>query len=186
MPVLQPSPINIQTDEWKEARPHLMRALNYLIKDIYEWIANIQGLGSLPSTSFAVHTHQSAEQGGDMPGADLTAAQVVYLQTLSGLMLVTAIESITGSQAKVDTHAGAADPHAAYQKESEKDGANGYAGLNASSRTTKGTDTTDDLIIDLAAKGLVLKDTQGSPHYWRVTIDNAGNLVISDLGVTKP
>lgn len=31
------------------------------------------------------------------------------------------------------THAGAADPHTGYQKESEKDAANGYAGLSASS-----------------------------------------------------
>lgn len=67
-----------------------------------------------------------------------------------------------------------------------KDAANGYAGLNASSRTTKGIDTTDDLIVDLATKGLVLKDTQGTPHYWRVTINTSGALVTSDLGTTKP
>lgn len=67
-----------------------------------------------------------------------------------------------------------------------KDAASGYAGLNASSRTTKGVDTTDDVIIDLATKGLVLKDTQGTPHYWRVTISNIGALVTTDLGTTKP
>lgn len=67
-----------------------------------------------------------------------------------------------------------------------KNTANGYAGLNASSRVTKGTDTTDDLIIDLATKGLVLKDTQGTPHYWRLTISNVGALVTTDLGTTKP
>lgn len=67
-----------------------------------------------------------------------------------------------------------------------KNAISGYAGLNASSRITKGADTTDDLIIDLATKGLVLKDTQGTPHYWRITINNAGALVISDLGTTKP
>jgi predicted phage tail protein len=78
------------------------------------------------------------------------------------------------------------DDHTQYQKESEKDAVSGYAGLNASSRTTKGVDTTDDLIIDLAAKGLVLKDTQGTPHYWRVTIDDIGSLVTTDLGTVKP
>lgn len=67
-----------------------------------------------------------------------------------------------------------------------KDSASGYAGLNASSRVTKGVDTTDDVIIDLATKGLVLKDTQGTPHYWRVTIDNTGVLQTADLGTTKP
>jgi hypothetical protein len=69
---------------------------------------------------------------------------------------------------------------------SAKDAASGYAGLNADSRITKGVDTTDDLIVDDATSGLVLKDTQGTPHYWRVTVNNTGTLVVSDLGTTKP
>ncbi len=84
------------------------------------------------------------------------------------------------------THVADSDPHTQYQKESERDAASGYAGLNAASRTTKGVDTTDDVIIDLATKGLVLKDTQGTPHYWRLTISTLGVLVITDLGTTKP
>lgn len=72
------------------------------------------------------------------------------------------------------------------QNTSGKNAANGYAGLNASSRITKGVDTTDDVIVDLATKGLVLKDTQGTPHYWRVTISTIGALVTTDLGTTKP
>lgn len=67
-----------------------------------------------------------------------------------------------------------------------KDAANGYAGLNAVSRITKGAITTDDLIVDSATKGLVLKDTQGTPHYWRITIDNTGALVSTDLGTSAP
>jgi hypothetical protein len=47
-------------------------------------------------------------------------------------------------------------------------------------------DIEGDVIVDDATKGLVLKDTQGTPHYWRVTIDNTGTLVITDLGTTKP
>jgi hypothetical protein len=54
------------------------------------------------------------------------------------------------------------------------------------SRMNLGVDATDDIIIDLATKGLVLKDTAGTPHYWRITIDTAGTLVITDLGTTKP
>lgn len=69
---------------------------------------------------------------------------------------------------------------------SEKDDPSGYAGLNAASRITKGVDTTDDVIIDLATKGLVLKDAAGTPHYWRVTINTVGALVTTDLGTTKP
>lgn len=72
------------------------------------------------------------------------------------------------------------------QSRSEKNNANGYAGLNAVSRTTKGTDTTDDVIIDLATKGLVLKDTAGTPHYWRITVSTLGVLTATDLGTTKP
>ena len=51
---------------------------------------------------------------------------------------------------------------------------------------TEGLDTTGDVIIDLATKGLVLKDTQATPHYWRITISIAGVLVITDLGTVKP
>lgn len=78
------------------------------------------------------------------------------------------------------------DDHTQYQLESEKDAVSGYAGLNASSRTTKGVDTTDDVIVDLATKGLVLKDTQGTPHYWRVTVSTLGVLTTADLGTVKP
>lgn len=87
----------------------------------------------------------------------------------------------------IDDHNSAADPHTGYQKESEKDAVSGYAGLNASSRVTKGTDTQDDVIIDLAAKGLVIKDAQATPHYWRIGIDHTGpTLTMTDLGTSKP
>jgi len=78
------------------------------------------------------------------------------------------------------------DDHPQYQKESEKDAASGYAGLSAASRITKGVDTTDDVIIDLATKGLVLKDVADPPHYWRVSVNVLGALVTADLGHTKP
>lgn len=84
------------------------------------------------------------------------------------------------------SHVGAADPHTQYQKESEKDQASGYAGLSAASRTTKGVIATDDLIVDLASKGLVLKDTQATPHYWRVTVSTVGVLSTADLGTSAP
>jgi hypothetical protein len=60
-----------------------------------------------------------------------------------------------------------------------------YTALSGT-RTNKGVDTTDDVIVDDATNGLVLKDTQGTPHYWRVTVNNTGTLVITDLGTTKP
>ena len=46
MPGLQPIPLNITGEEWKDAKPQLLRALNYLIKDMYDWIGRIQGVES--------------------------------------------------------------------------------------------------------------------------------------------
>lgn len=46
--------------------------------------------------------------------------------------------------------------------------------------------STLDLVMDDGTKGLVLKDTQGTPHYWRVTVSNIGTLVITDIGTTAP
>lgn len=70
------------------------------------------------------------------------------------------------------------------QVDTEKDAANGYAGLNSDSRTRKGVDTDDDLIVDLTTKGLVLKSP--NDHYWRMTIDDLGVVTFDDLGTTKP
>jgi len=70
--------------------------------------------------------------------------------------------------------------------QSNKDSVSGYAGLNGVSRVTKGIDTTDDIIIDSSTTGLVLKDSAGTPHYWRITVTSAGVLTITDIGTTKP
>lgn len=56
----------------------------------------------------------------------------------------------------------------------------------AGARTLKGVLATDDVIIDLAAKGLVLKDTQATPHYWRVSVSVLGVLTTTDLGTALP
>lgn len=41
-----------------------------------------------------------------------------------------------------------------------------------------------DITIEDSAKGLILKDTQGTPHYWRIQVDNTGNLTTTDLGTS--
>ncbi len=105
----------------------------------------------------------------------------------SGTQLASTISDFnTASDARVAIHAGLADPHTGYQLESQREAASGYAGLNAATRTVRGVDATDDIIVDLATKGLVLKDTQGTPHYWRLTVTGLGLLVTADLGTTKP
>lgn len=106
------------------------------------------------------------------------------------------ISAITGLQAALDAKSATGHAHvtadvtgldsslAAKQITSEKDAASGYAGLNASSRITKGVDSTDDLIVDSSSKGLILKDSSG--HYWRLSLSVLGVLATTDLGTTKP
>lgn len=90
------------------------------------------------------------------------------------------------SAAALAAHVAAADPHTGYQKESEKDQPAGYAGLNANSRTTAGVITTDDLIVNLSTKGLILKDSAGTPHFWRISVSTLGVLTTTDLGTSPP
>lgn len=70
------------------------------------------------------------------------------------------------------------------QTKSEKNQANGYAGLNTVSRITVGVDTVDDVIIDNTNKGLVLKSPGGI--YFRASISNVGLLSWTNLGTSKP
>lgn len=49
---------------------------------------------------------------------------------------------------------------------------------------TAGADSSSDVIVDLATKGLVLKDSAGV--YWRVTVTTLGALTITNIGSTKP
>jgi len=43
-----------------------------------------------------------------------------------------------------------------------------------------------DVLIDESTKGLVLKDSGNPPSYWRVTVNSAGTLVVTDIGRTYP
>lgn len=65
-----------------------------------------------------------------------------------------------------------------------KNTVSGYAGLDTNSRTTAGVKTTDDVIIDNASKGLVLKSASG--HYWLLSVSNTGTVSTADLGTTSP
>jgi len=60
------------------------------------------------------------------------------------------------------------------------------SGLRGNVHPFDSIDTTDDVIVDLATSGVVLKDTQARPHYWRVTVNTSGSLVTTDLGISKP
>jgi hypothetical protein len=120
---------------------------------------------------------------GVVPGSGLWNDWIEKIRSIvNGLLTEINWTVITGKPTTIAGY-GITDP---IEYTTNKNVVSGYAGLNASSRTTKGVDATDDLIVDLATKGLVLKDTQGTPHYWRITISNVGALVITDLGTTKP
>jgi len=44
--------------------------------------------------------------------------------------------------------------------------------------------TTDDFIVDDENNGVILKSPDG--HYWRISVNNGGNLFTTDLGLTLP
>lgn len=44
----------------------------------------------------------------------------------------------------------------------------------------------EDIRIDSGSRGLVLKDNQATPHYWRITVSNVGALIVTDIGTTLP
>lgn len=46
--------------------------------------------------------------------------------------------------------------------------------------------TNSDIAIESSSRGLILKDTQATPHYWRITISTAGVLTTTDVGTSLP
>lgn len=70
------------------------------------------------------------------------------------------------------------------EQTANKNAANGYAGLNASGRITKGSDITDYHVFDSSTRGIVLKSPDA--HYWLVQVTDAGALTTTDLGTSKP
>lgn len=79
----------------------------------------------------------------------IDADKVIYRDSISSDVLVTSTwtqikaflktywDTLYEAIGAVATHAGAADPHTGYQKESEKDAISGYAGLDGSSKVIK-------------------------------------------------
>jgi hypothetical protein len=44
----------------------------------------------------------------------------------------------------------------------------------------------EDLRVDSGSRGVILKDNQATPHYWRITVSNVGVLIITDIGTSLP
>lgn len=47
-------------------------------------------------------------------------------------------------------------------------------------------ETSGDITITNSAKGLVLKDTAGTPHYWRLSVSTLGVITATDIGTSPP
>lgn len=58
--------------------------------------------------------------------------------------------------------------------------------FNLTAQIDKVLTLSDDIRVNNADGGLILKDHQGTPHYWRVTVSNVGALIITDIGTTLP
>ena len=62
-----------------------------------------------------------------------------------------------------------------------------YAGLTALAQQIDTVLTlSEDIRINSATRGLILKDSQATPHYWRVTVSTVGVLVVTDIGTSLP
>lgn len=137
-----------------------------------------------------VNIGPSAPTSGIVVGSvwsDTLGNAVKHCTSLSPITFVTdlAAAGVTASDSVAALAASAAaGSSATYSRGDHVHGA--YAALNGAARTTNGVDATDDLIVDLATKGLVLKDTQGTPHYWRLDVTVAGVVTTADLGTSKP
>lgn len=70
--------------------------------------------------------------------------------------------------------------------------ASGYTGIGSTSPSEKLTvggrvrSTNSDIVVEDSARGFILKDTQGTPHYWRIQITTLGVLTTTDLGTSLP
>ncbi len=177
------SQIGNRLDTLEGLRPDLAEGF-YKLSSGKSVVTSLIGSLTFDNTGLHIEDTDASDTLTLKPGSNLTADRILTITTGDASRTVTISGDVTIPE--IPAHVAAADPHPQYQKEAEKDSANGYAGLNAVSRTVKGVDTTDDLIVDLATKGLVLKDTAGTPHYWRVSVSVLGVLTTADLGTVKP
>lgn len=151
-------------------------ATGAVTKNTSGWTAGLTPLYSVVCGAATVMSYTDFRSSGGSSGG------VSSVNGQSGEVTLTAddvgAEEAGAAAAAVTVHEGASDPHAQYQKESEKGAANGYAGLGSdgkvpaaqlpASATTGGTVTS----VALTTPG-VLFDVSGSP------VTGAGTLAMT-------
>lgn len=163
--LLPPQPVGVPPDSglWNDWYQKLRDLINNGAVTVTWSSINFTGSNITSIVNRAHNNLQSLQGGAAGEYFHLTAAQYASL----GAGAHNSLTSIQGGTAGQYYHLDLADFNAV-----------------GGTRITKGTDTTDDLIVDDTAKGLVLKSPDG--HYWRLSVDNAGALTTTDLGTSKP
>jgi hypothetical protein len=91
--------------------------------------------GALQEIQGALDTDEAALSDHLADATDAHDASAISIADAAGDFTATHVEgALAELQSDAETHAAAADPHTGYQKESEKNAANGYLGLNADAR----------------------------------------------------
>lgn len=80
------------------------------------------------------------------------------------------------------------DASGTLESQVNKNAVSGYAGLNASSRITKGANVASDyVVISTASYAFVMRDDAATTtHYWGLFVASAGTLSTVDLGTSIP
>lgn len=113
-----------------------------------------------------------------MDDADAAAQRTTLGLGSAALEAASAFDAAGTAASEVADHVGEGDPHTQYQRESEKDAANGYAGLDASARLLLSR------IQDLSADRVLGRSGSGGAVE-QLTCTSTGRLVLSKSSIAQ-
>lgn len=190
--------------------PELARFLTSLQSDLEYVKAQVQGLmvqQNVPPTGvvFPQESGLEASEGFDMAAdstmslSQLNKRLIVNCSVASALTLPVAIEGAWarvfnyGAAALTIKNSGGTAIGIIYQHMSafisvwpDASGVPSWPSKAEVIGSSNATYVNNDVIQLDNTKGAVLKDTAGTPHYWRTTVNAAGALVTTDIGVSPP
>jgi hypothetical protein len=153
--------------------------------------ASLDGTTKVPIAELPTGTTGSTVALGNA-AAGLLATHEADTTSVHGITDTSALETTTGSAAKVTTHEAAADPHTGYQRESEKAAASGYASLDGSTKVPiaqipTGTSSSTVALGDAAAALDATHAAAADPHTGYVLeslLDAKGDLITASADNT--